>query len=65
MKARIFLVIFLIGVLVGVTVFSQPSIKEAITGKAIDDCYVENQLCDCNKEECVCGNQTVAIDYCA
>lgn len=64
MKARIFLAIFLIGVLAGVMIFSQPSIKDAITGKAIEDCYVENELCKCNKEECVCGNQIVAKDAC-
>jgi len=64
MKARIFLAIFLVGVVVGVMVFSQPSIKEAITGKIIDSCYVENELCSCNKEECICGNHTVSKDEC-
>ena len=58
------LAVFFIGVLIGIIVFSQPSVKETITGRAIEDCYVENELCECNKEECICGNRTVSRNEC-
>ena len=65
MKARMFIAIFLLGVVIGVVIFSQPAVKEAVTGRAMDNCYVNNEPCNCNHSECVCGNKTVSASYCA
>jgi hypothetical protein len=60
MKYRIILAVFCLGILIGVTLFSQPT----TTGKATE-CYVDNELCTCDEKECVCGEKTVNADYCS
>ncbi len=63
MKYRILLAALCLGILVGVTIF-QPEGLTA-TGTATLDCYVENEPCSCNAEQCVCGNHTVPVSYCS
>jgi len=58
MKYRILIVIFLVGVVLGLAIF-QPT----QTGAGVVDCYVENELCIC-QEECLCGDVTVPLEYC-
>ncbi len=60
MNYRIILAVFCLGILIGVTFFSQPE----ITGKATE-CYVDNELCTCDEKECVCGEKTINADYCS
>ncbi len=63
MKYKILIAALCLGILIGVTLFTQPEVRN-LTGKAIQNCYVENELCECNSEECVCGNKTVDAEYC-
>jgi len=63
MKYQILLAALCIGILVGVTIFTQPEAR-SITGSASLDCYVENEKCECNDNECVCGSHTVPAEYC-
>ncbi len=63
MKYNILLVALCLGILIGLTIFVQPETL-TITGKATINCYVENELCECNEKECVCGNKTVPAEYC-
>jgi hypothetical protein len=62
MKYRILIAALCLGILVGVTLFHQDA--STATGMATFDCYVENQPCNCNSEQCICGNQTVPATYC-
>ena len=64
MKYRILLAALCLGILIGVTVFTQPEVR-SVTGSAALDCYVENELCDCNDKECICGERTVPASYCS
>ena len=61
MKYKMLIFIFCIGILVGITIFAPKT--NTITGSATENCYVENQLCECGEKECVCGNKTVPADY--
>ncbi len=63
MRYQILLAALCLGILVGVSIFTQPEIR-APTGSASINCYVENELCECSTTECVCGNHTVEADYC-
>ncbi len=63
MKYRILLAALCLGILVGVTLFAQPEVR-SLTGSFEQECYVENELCACDEQKCVCGNQTVPADYC-
>jgi len=63
MKYQILLAALCLGILVGVTIFTQPEAR-GVTGSATLDCYVENELCKCNSTECLCGNQTVPAEQC-
>lgn len=64
MNARLLIAVFLLGIVIGVVIFSQSAVKEAITGKATEGCYVNNEPCSCNHSECVCGNITVSAKDC-
>jgi len=61
MKYGILLTALFLGILVGLTIFSQPE----ITGSAALNCYAENELCNCDKKECRCGNITMPASYCS
>lgn len=61
MKSRILLIALCLGILVGVTLFS---FQESLTITGASTCYVENEPCTCEGEECICGEQTVPLDYC-
>ena len=60
MKYKIILFAFFLGILIGVTIFASP----VLTGSAVTECYVENELCECDDVECVCGENVVPIEYC-
>ena len=49
---------FILGLAIGFAFFSPQT-----TG-ALTECYVENELCDCDETKCVCGNHIVEAEYC-
>ena len=61
MKYQSLLIALCLGILIGITIFTQPVIR---TGAATLDCYVDNELCKCDAD-CICGNKTVPASYCA
>ena len=60
MNYRILLTAFCLGILIGVTIFASPT----ITGQATEDCYLNNQLCECQESICNCGDRTISAEYC-
>lgn len=62
MKYKIILFAFFLGILIGVTIFASPAAQ--ITGSSVTECYVENELCECDAIECVCGENVVPKEYC-
>jgi len=58
---RYLLVIFLLGLAVGFA-FTSPSPTGAAVNSA--DCYVDNELCECGGDECVCGEIVVSQSLC-
>ncbi|HLF55053.1 MAG TPA: hypothetical protein VI612_05010 [Candidatus Nanoarchaeia archaeon] len=65
MKYKILAVAFMLGILIGITIFSNSTVKEAVTGAAIENCYINNEKCECDEEKCVCGDKTVNSEYCS
>lgn len=61
-KTRILLYALCLGILVGVTVFSNVPLTP--TGQVIQDCYVDNLPCSCGPDYCVCGEEKVPATYC-
>lgn len=60
MKIAILTGAIILGLFVGLTIGA----NSAITGAATANCFVNNELCICEKDTCTCGSQTVPQSYC-
>lgn len=60
MKIKILLVALFLGILVGLTMFSNNNTPTS----AATTCYAENEPCVCDKVECKCGEIIMPVDYC-
>ncbi|MCX6708682.1 MAG: hypothetical protein NTW67_03475 [Candidatus Woesearchaeota archaeon] len=63
MRYTILIAVLCLGILIGVTIFTQPEIR-GLTGSAALNCYANNELCDCDEKECKCGNITIPKTFC-
>ncbi len=65
MKYKILAVAFMLGILVGITIFSNSAVKEAVTGTTtVEQCYINNEKCECDEEKCMCGDKTINAESC-
>ena len=59
MNLKLLIIIFILGLTIGFFVFSE---FHPTTGMAT--CFVENEPCYCDAQECVCGNISVDAELC-
>ena len=63
MNLKLLIIIFILGLTVGFLALSD---LDSPTGLSTQNsnCFVENNLCECSKTECICGNLTVDVEVC-